>query len=157
MEGGRLIEVRLYFDMMFHSLSRCIESGKCFWVYRGAIHSLTCSSLIDGTSVLSKACQLLPEDVVNAFFDSNCQHSAEDLTYDWQMCDCTMYTPGCTLKKVALEWKWFWIAGIHMKWRCDHPSWPAPNMWLFNLHRSVGRALQSKRRTHWSESPWSPG
>ena len=40
-------------------------------------------NLIDGTSVLSKPCLLLPQDVVNFFFNSAYQHSAKDLTYDW--------------------------------------------------------------------------
>ena len=37
-------------------------------------------NLTDGTSILSKGCLLLPQDVVHAFFDSTYQHSAEDLT-----------------------------------------------------------------------------
>ena len=49
-------------------------------------------NLFDRTSVLSKVCLLLPQDVVNGFFDSTYQHSAKDLTYDW--CDTP---PVCTL------------------------------------------------------------
>ena len=40
-------------------------------------------NLIDGTSVFSKPCLLLPQDVINSFFNSTYQHSAKDFTYDW--------------------------------------------------------------------------
>ena len=40
-------------------------------------------NLFDGTSVLSEPCLLLPQDVVNSFFNSTYEHSAKDLTYDW--------------------------------------------------------------------------
>ena len=39
--------------------------------------------LINGTSVLSKTCLFLPQDVVNTSFDSTYQHSSKDLTDDW--------------------------------------------------------------------------
>ena len=146
----RPFKVAVHFLYQSNSLSRCIESGKYFRAYRGAIHSLTCNSIFLRIKIWSmvllfspaKAYQLLPEDVVNAFLDSNYKH-----LYKILLMTGKSVIVQCTLKKVALEWKRFWTAGIQMKWRCDHRRWPAPNMWLFNLHSSVGRALQRKTQS----------
>ena len=77
-EWWALLEFHAYIDMMFYSLSRCIESNAIAmsmkWVYRVPsirwlvpVYSWE-KNLIDGISVLSNACLLLPRDVVNAFF-----------------------------------------------------------------------------------------
>ena len=41
------------------------------------------NDLVSGTSVLSKACLSLPQDIVDTLLDPADQHSSKDLANDW--------------------------------------------------------------------------
>ena len=111
-----------YFDMMFHRLSRYIESNafRCTELYfirwLVPVHSWEWKSdrwyfcsLQSLSPPSSRCCQRL----FLIFSSTLCRRSrillmtGKSVIVQW------------TLTQLALGWKWFWTAGIQMKWRCD--------------------------------------